>query len=380
MCTTFEDSDAKIEKVFLFHVHSQQDIRNIIHQVISRLNLKSGEKVLIKPNLVCPRSEATTDIRVIEEVVKCLLDKGVDVVLGEGSGFEFDTDKVFKILGVEKLAKKYDVPLVNLRRAKTVEVEIGGRVLNKISLPIHVIEAKAILNLPKLKTHRLTKITFAMKNLIGLLPDNERRKAHVFGINQAIVDLNNYLANKNVLTIGDAIKVMVGRGGPAFGRVFQMDTLIVGQDNVAVDRVACDILGIDPTEVKYLKLAQGNLKFSHIEIIGDVRKPQKPVLTANSNFLYKLAYRFVYVIDYFMSPIHKTSFIPQIITRIGTRVEIDTNKCNRCGRCIEVCPVNAITRDYKIDFEKCRYVRCLKCWEICPVDAIKVKGFSKPER
>jgi len=370
----------KIKKVFLFRANSREDIRKIVNQAISKLmNSKPGIQVLVKPSLVCPRTGATTDIRLIEETVKCLLDKNIYVLLGEGPGFEFDADKVFEILGVKDLSQKYGIPLINLRKAKTTTVEIGGKVLKKIRLPIPVIESDAILNLPKFKTHMLTGITFAMKNLIGLLPDDERRKAHVFGIHQAIVDLNNFLADKNVLTIGDAITVMGGSGGPAFGETFQRNILVLGQDNVAIDKVACDVFGIPWIKVGYLNLMRRYIESLKIDVIDKTGEVVEPIPLASASFLYKLAYRSVYIFDYLVSPLFKKSLIPRIITRLGTRVEIST-KCNKCGMCVEICPVGAISKDYEINFERCRYVRCLKCWEVCPIGAIEIKGFSKPKR
>lgn len=51
---------------------------------------------------------------------------------------------------------------------------------------------------------------------------------------------------------------------------------------------------------------------------------------------------------------------------------IEKNKCIGCGKCIAVCPVNAIyLKDNKafIDKEKCIF--CGKCLSICPFDAIQ---------
>lgn len=45
--------------------------------------------------------------------------------------------------------------------------------------------------------------------------------------------------------------------------------------------------------------------------------------------------------------------------------------CTQCGKCIEVCPTDAISNDagvIKIDPEKCTY--CLACVDECPFGAI----------
>ena len=47
-----------------------------------------------------------------------------------------------------------------------------------------------------------------------------------------------------------------------------------------------------------------------------------------------------------------------------------TDKCERCGDCVEECPVEAITEGdpkYVIDPDTC--VDCGTCAEVCPVNA-----------
>ncbi len=48
-----------------------------------------------------------------------------------------------------------------------------------------------------------------------------------------------------------------------------------------------------------------------------------------------------------------------------------SDKCTSCGKCQEVCPVEAISKgekQYQIDPDKC--VSCGQCVEECPVQAI----------
>jgi len=50
-------------------------------------------------------------------------------------------------------------------------------------------------------------------------------------------------------------------------------------------------------------------------------------------------------------------------------------ECKKCGECIEICPVKALSPDGEkipvIDYKKC--IRCFCCNETCPHDAIKLK-------
>ncbi|MEA3329089.1 MAG: 4Fe-4S binding protein [Candidatus Omnitrophota bacterium] len=53
--------------------------------------------------------------------------------------------------------------------------------------------------------------------------------------------------------------------------------------------------------------------------------------------------------------------------------KVDASKCNACGACVKVCPVEAITMDdvAVIDPEKC--VDCGTCVDECPKKAISMK-------
>ncbi len=56
-----------------------------------------------------------------------------------------------------------------------------------------------------------------------------------------------------------------------------------------------------------------------------------------------------------------------------------SNKCIKCGKCVEVCPVDAIDlqRDIeRIDKEKCLGAQCGKCVEVCPVNALQIVGYE----
>ncbi len=50
-------------------------------------------------------------------------------------------------------------------------------------------------------------------------------------------------------------------------------------------------------------------------------------------------------------------------------MKIDPEKCNQCGACVEICPVDAVV-DFQIDTSGC--VGCTGCAEVCPTGAVEV--------
>lgn len=76
----------------------------------------------------------------------------------------------------------------------------------------------------------------------------------------------------------------------------------------------------------------------------------------------------------FINPLEKVlvKLSKNIEAKLWTDFKIDTNKCIKCHKCVNNCPVNNITvDDNKISFintKSCLY--CMRCISNCPADAI----------
>ncbi|MFW9880995.1 MAG: DUF362 domain-containing protein, partial [Candidatus Thorarchaeota archaeon] len=139
-------------------------------EILRKAKPKIKNKILIKPNLTMPFSPKTaicTSPQVVEGIIKYLQDLGIkDIVIGEGSGATEDMSEIFEIIGYNRLSKKYNIPLVNLNRDKPVRLKItNGRSLKYITVANSILD-RYIINVPKMKTHRLTEVTLAMKNMV----------------------------------------------------------------------------------------------------------------------------------------------------------------------------------------------------------------------
>lgn len=104
-------------------------------------------------------------------------------------------------------------------------------------------ECAMVINVPILKDHSMAGVTFAMKNMYGVV--ERPQDLHGAGCNPGVADLNAFpvIRQKVRLTIGDAM-TSVYDGGPGFRpeHLWQPNALIVGEDRVALDQIAWGIL------------------------------------------------------------------------------------------------------------------------------------------
>jgi len=106
------------------------------------------------------------------------------------------------------------------------------------------------INVPILKHHGLTRLTIAMKNLMGVCT-GLRGVLHQ-NIGRKLVDLTDFISPE--LTVVDATRVLL-RNGPQGGDladVERRDTVLASTDPVLADTFACSLVGVDPAEVPNL--------------------------------------------------------------------------------------------------------------------------------
>ncbi|MEM4920800.1 MAG: DUF362 domain-containing protein [Candidatus Nezhaarchaeales archaeon] len=232
--------------------------------------LHSKRSILVKPNYITadhPSTGVTTDARVVEGVVKFFKERGVDdIVIGEGSGFA-DTFEAFRVAGVDKVAERWNVKLVDLNRDEFVEVRPPNPLaLKRVKVAKTALE-RAIVSVPKLKVHRLATVTLGLKNMMGAL--ESKGSMHNGRLHENIADLASVL--KPALTVIDGI--IAGELHEMSRCPIEMNVIVASTDPVAADAVGSMIMGIDPKEVKHLVLAErkglGTLRLEEIEIVGE---------------------------------------------------------------------------------------------------------------
>ncbi|UCC59293.1 MAG: DUF362 domain-containing protein [Dehalococcoidia bacterium] len=258
-------------------------------------SISRDSKVFIKPNFCqwyegvsFPKYGVLTTARLIEDMVLLLKERDVtDITLVEGvveieRKPESMLQKVARGMGLDILANRYGMKMIDVLRSPSARVTAGGVT---ISVNRDVLQADHLINMPVLKTHSQTVVSLGLKNLKGLLSIPSRKKCH--SINPH-TDLTYHLAKlldffSPSLTIMDGIYTLE-RGPLITGRAYRSNIIIASKDPYSADKVGTTLLGIGPDTVPHLTLAATNLgrtpDLSDINIRGgiDVRTALKPHL------------------------------------------------------------------------------------------------------
>jgi len=347
--------------------------------------VRPGDTVLIKPNFVAPFPHAVTAFDILSAIINMVRNCGGKPIIGESSGFEFETETTFNILGAYSFARRHKVPLINFDRTEFATVALGHGINQKVRIPRLVLEADRLINVPKLKRHSLTKATVGVKNLFGLLSRKSRRKIHAWGLEKTIHALGERISCDLVVVDGSVVTTRA-----VFGEQTRLNLITASKSVHAVDVFCCQYLGLDYRDVEHIRRAvemnPHRERFKVLEVLENCRLPEAAITFRSSDIprwndtagkiLHRRIYQLIYLIDIVYSRMNGgRSMIPSIHYYFGIRPFIRRAQCDACGKCAEVCPVNAIALPQRrIIRDRCMPVRCLKCLYVCPLDAIGIKG------
>ncbi|MCL5292957.1 MAG: DUF362 domain-containing protein [Actinobacteria bacterium] len=229
--------------------------------------VKPGDRVLIKPNIVRDYSGETgitTDIRLVREVVRLVLEAGGRPFIGEACGslqsrwYPGFTGELFKSRGFTGLAREFGIKLVDFDIDNVILTRVeGGRAYSKpFPLPQSALRADKIIALPKIKGHAEVVYTGSLKLNFGYAPAMYRRVNHLGGIYQPVLDITTALYPD--LVIADGVVAGEGRmagNEPSNVKPVELGVIIAGRDPVAVDAVVEAVVGLSPGTVPLTPLA-----------------------------------------------------------------------------------------------------------------------------
>jgi uncharacterized protein (DUF362 family)/Pyruvate/2-oxoacid:ferredoxin oxidoreductase delta subunit len=337
--------------------------------------ISNQDRVLIKPNFLMAKEAekcVTTHPNFILSVVKIMKEFTSKEIVVADSPSIHSIQSVAQKLGIDSELSKLGVRLLQFKNSKLTNTRdaFANNIFKKIEIAQELNDFDKIINLPKIKTHGQIILTCAVKNMFGCVVGMKKAKWHLSaGINYdyfASLLLTIYKTVNPIINIVDGIMAMEGNG-PASGTPRRIGVILAGSDGISIDRIVCEILGIDPNFVRTIFVAKnkaiGNTELPDIELVGDniakfkINDFKLPRLTSlyggKKNFLRNYL---------------KNAF--------DTKPIIDKKVCNLCKICIKHCPPEIMSLDYDAQYIKINYDNCIRCYccqEVCQQGAITIK-------
>jgi uncharacterized protein (DUF362 family) len=240
--------------IFIIYGSSPQPmVMELLTQIKPELEIKPDFRIGIKPNLVVAKpasSGATTSPQLVAGVIEYLKSKGLTkIFILEGSWVGECTPEAFKACGYDVIAKHYGVPLIDLQKDGYREHNVAGM---KIKICDQALAVDYLINIPVLKGHCQTKMTCALKNMKGCIPDSEKRRFHTLGLHRPIAYLNKMIKQDLILVDGLTGDLSFEEGGHPVA----MNRILAAKDPVLVDSYVAGLMGFDLAEVPYIQLAE----------------------------------------------------------------------------------------------------------------------------
>ena len=218
----------------------------------------------------------------LDGVIQALKNLGHHDLIGAHNGtvvvdsFEGERNNKHK-----EVQDKHDLPVIHLDSLPNKWVDYSPKsemlVLHDIfpegiQIP-ESFSGKNIIHLPTMKTHVFTTMTGAMKNAFGGLLHRKRHWTHSV-IHETLVDLLAIQKEIHPAIFAVMDGTFAGDGpGPRAMRWHIKNRILASSDQVAIDAVAAHMMGFNPMDIKFIRLAHerglGCGDISKIQVIGE---------------------------------------------------------------------------------------------------------------
>ncbi len=351
-----------IERISDYELNqTKKAVKNALDH-LAKGKIKSGDSVLIKPNLLSPakpHQAITTHPVIIKAIAEYVLDMGARPTISDSPAIG-SFSKVISRSGIGEALRGLDVVICEFK--ETVLADIG-RPFGKIPIAKGAIESDFVINVPKLKTHSQMLLTLAVKNMFGCIVGGEKTRWHL----RTGVDHNAFaellcrickVVNPSISVL-DGILGMHGEGPGIRGKPVKIGLMAASDNPLAIDIFTCLFLGINPIILPTNKAASILDMIPYdIEIVGNPPPPPDEFKLPGTKSL-------------LFGPEFATSKMREFLLE---KPVPDRTRCTLCKTCEKHCPSKAISiskSDLHIDYKKC--IRCFCCIEMCPEGAMGLK-------
>jgi len=236
------------------------DPKGLVYAAIAAIGgmerfVRRGDIVVVKPNIAwnrTPEQAANTNPAVVEAVVELCLNAGAKKV----KVFDRTVNQpqiTYRRSGIAEAVRRAggSISYVNERRFKETAIP-QGVLLKSWSMYTEALDADVFINVPIAKHHSTSRLTMAMKNIMGIL-GGDRGDLHP-NIDQKLADLNTRI--KSDLIILDAYRILTANGpnGGTLRDVKKVGQVIVGTDPVAVDSYGATLFGLRGEDLGFVRI------------------------------------------------------------------------------------------------------------------------------
>lgn len=219
--------------------------------------VKKGQKVVVKPNIgwdVSLERAGNTHPKLVTEIIHQCFNAGAKEVIVFDHTCD-DWKRCYARSGIEAAVKSAGGTMISGNTEgsyREVSVPKGKKLTTALEHEA-ILNADVFINVPILKCHSGSRLTMGMKNLMGNVWD--RQYWHRTDLHQCIADFATF--RKPTLNVLDAYYVMKENGprGVSVEDVITMKAQLISTDILALDTAGAKLFGIDPGDVRHIKLA-----------------------------------------------------------------------------------------------------------------------------
>lgn len=366
------------------NTYNQEQVNAAVSKAVELLGgwqefVQPDEEIILKPNMLAkcdPDRACTTHPAVFRAAGKLLQDAGFsNLKYGDSPGNHLaGIGQIADGCGIKAEADNLGIEMADFEHGSKVEFS-AGHAAKEFIICEGVRKSDAIINLCKMKTHQLERVTGAVKNIFGCVYGFNKGASHAiyptadtFG--QMIGDLNCLI--KPRLHIMDGIMAMEGNG-PQSGDPTPMNVILASADPVALDSTFCRLVHLEPelvaTNVYANKYGVGVMEEDEIEIItqeGIITTKEAVSKWGNPEFNVQRDKNF-------RGKFTAISFLQPLMDK---KPFVIKDQCISCGICIQACPLEPKAISFHKGKPKYNHKACIKCYccqEMCPKQAIDVK-------